>query len=87
MKNAAAIAIATIAVVMTASIADARSSKNERRHARAHQPNQIACTAIGCVEVPRGCGQVPGKTWSGMPTGNDVVVCPPGINPFPLRRR
>jgi hypothetical protein len=87
MKTTATIVFLAIAALTTATIADARSGKHERRSARAQQPNQIACTAIGCVEVPRGCGQVPGKTWSGMPTGNDVVVCPPGVSPFPLKRR
>ena len=47
------------------------------------QPQQqIACTVLGCVPVPRGCGQRPGRTWSGMPTGGDVIVCPPGVAPF-----
>ena len=43
---------------------------------------QIACTVLGCVPVPRGCGQRPGRTWSGTPTGGDVIVCSPGVAPF-----
>jgi hypothetical protein len=37
---------------------------------------------IGCVPVPRGCRPTEGRTWSGMPTGGDVIVCPPGVAPF-----
>jgi hypothetical protein len=58
--------------------ADAKTKKP----ARQQPPQQIACTVIGCVPVPPGCGQRPGRTWSGMPTGGDVIVCPPGVAPF-----
>ncbi len=48
-----------------------------------HQPQQqIACTVLGCVPVPPGCDQRPGRSWSGTPTGGDVIVCPPGVAPF-----
>ncbi len=55
--------------------------KPKRRDAQ-KPPQQIACTVIGCVPVPPGCGQRPGRTWSGLPTGGDVIVCPPGVAPF-----
>jgi hypothetical protein len=38
---------------------------------------RIACTAASCQPIPSGCMPVPGRTWSGLPTGYDVVVCPP----------
>lgn len=53
-----------------------------KKAVRQQPPQQIACTVIGCVPVPPGCGQRPGRTWSGMPTGGDVIVCPPGVAPF-----
>ena len=74
---------AAVAVFALPVHADAKSK--HRRHAvqRVVEPQrQIACTTIGCVEVPRGCGQTPGKTRGGSPTGGDVIVCPPGVAPF-----
>jgi hypothetical protein len=75
---------AAVAVLALPSHADAKKATH-RHHARQravqYQP-QIACTAVGCVPVPRGCGQTPGRTWSGMPSGNDIIVCPPGVAPF-----
>jgi hypothetical protein len=53
-----------------------------KKAVRQQPQQQIACTVIGCVPVPPGCGQRPGRTWSGMPTGGDVIVCPPGVAPF-----
>ena len=59
-------------------VATAKTKKPVRQ-----QPQQqIAFTVIGCVPVPPGCGQRPGRTWSGTPTGGDVIVCPPGVAPF-----
>lgn len=43
----------------------------------AYQP-QIACTDVGCMPVPRGCYPTGGKSFSGLPTGYDVVVCSNG---------
>ena len=74
--------LATIAISLAAlGIAEAKSSKHRRQRATEPQ-GQIACTAIGCAPVPRGCRPTEGRIWSGMPTGNDVVVCPPGVAPF-----
>ena len=45
----------------------------------AAQPEQhIACTVLGCIPVPSACGQTYGRTLSRIPTGYDVIVCPPG---------
>jgi len=65
----------------------AGAATKHRRHAAqakrvAQPPAQIACTVIGCVPVPPGCGQTAGRSWSGMPTGGDIIVCPPGVAPF-----
>ena len=75
----------TSLIVMTGLIsftALAAADARQRPKKAPRQPAQIACTAIGCVPMPPGCGQRPGRTWSGMPTGNDVIVCPPGVAPF-----
>jgi hypothetical protein len=49
-----------------------------RRPAKAQPRPQIACTVVGCGPVPVGCVPRPGRTWSGLPSGFDVIVCPPG---------
>jgi hypothetical protein len=65
------------------SLAAAKHRHHAAHHRIAHRPQQqIACTALGCVPVPQGCWQTEGRTWSGMPSGNDVIVCPPGVAPF-----
>ena len=63
-------------------VTPAAAAAKSKKRVKAAPPQQIACTVIGCVPVPRGCGQTPGRTWSGMPTGGDVIVCPPGVAPF-----
>jgi hypothetical protein len=69
---------AAAVLIAMPSVAAAKAKKPVRQ-----QPQQqIACTVIGCVPVPPGCGQRPGRTWSGSPTGGDVIVCPPGVAPF-----
>jgi hypothetical protein len=73
--------IAAIALALTSGVGAAKTSKH-RRHAAPPPSQQIACTAVGCLPVPRGCRPTEGRTWSGMPSGNDVIVCPPGIAPF-----
>jgi hypothetical protein len=83
-----ALIVAAAILVLAAPATDAKPVKHNHRSHAAHDPvapraqQQIACTAIGCVPVPPGCGQTPGHSWSGMPTGNDIIVCPPGVAPF-----
>jgi hypothetical protein len=69
-----------------ASTGFARSNQH-RGHSSLHQtvapPSaRIACTALGCQPIPAACTPVPGRTWSGWPTGYDVIVCPPGVSPL-----
>jgi hypothetical protein len=66
---------AALAIPMSAQAATTHHSA--RHQAGAYQP-QIACTDVGCLPVPRGCFPTGGKTFSGLPTGFDVVVCPDG---------
>ena len=41
------------------------------------EPGKIACTVAGCHEIPPGCQPQMGYNWDGIPTGFDIVVCPP----------
>ena len=70
-----------LAAALAIAAPNVASGKPKRRAAQTPQ-QQIACTVIGCVPVRPGCGQAPGRTWTGMPTGNDIIVCPPGMAPF-----
>jgi hypothetical protein len=73
--------LVAIAIMLTVGLGNAVAK--QKRKTAPHQPQQqIACTVIGCVPVPRGCWQTPGRTWQGDPTGGDVIVCPPGVAPF-----
>jgi hypothetical protein len=81
------------AVFVSATVLAVSSVALARSHHRAHSPRghfvtaaqpsgQIACTVLGCQRIPPACTPVPGRTWSGLPTGYDVIVCPPGVSPF-----
>ena len=75
--------IAAAVAIVLAGLSAADAAQKSRHHRRVAEPQrQIACTTIGCVEVPRGCTQTGGKTRGGSPTGGDVIVCPPGVAPF-----
>lgn len=59
------------------------SAQAASKHKRHHNPSriytaqpQIACTQFGCIPVPRGCRPAQGRTFSGLPSDFDVVVCP-----------
>jgi len=52
------LALATALLLVTSAAAAAKSKKR----VKAVPPHQIACTVLGCVPVPRGCGQTPGRT-------------------------
>jgi len=52
-----------------------------RAHAAVHQ-RQIACTVLGCQPIPDACTPVEGKAPGGIPSGFDVIICPPGIWPL-----
>jgi hypothetical protein len=71
--------IAIIACLVSAPVS-AKSYRQPR--AKAQPPAQIACTVLGCNPVPAGCVPRPGRTWSGLPSGFDVIVCRPGARPL-----
>jgi hypothetical protein len=74
--------IVVAAVVALPVAADARTSRQQDDPDRGRRQALIACTAIGCVPVPPGCGRTAGRTRSGSPSGFDVIVCPPGVQPL-----
>lgn len=71
-----------LAAAALLAVSPAAAAKTKKKSVSPQPQQQIACTVIGCVPVPPGCGQRPGRTWSGTPTGGDVIVCPPGVAPF-----
>jgi hypothetical protein len=74
-----------IAPASTTSAATSHHRSHSHRQASVTAPSppaRIACTPAGCQPIPSGCMPVPGRTWSGLPTGYDVVVCPPGVSPL-----
>jgi hypothetical protein len=80
MKTTIALA-AALAVFALPVAANAATQHRHQSHHRAgygayaRAPGQIACTQYGCLPVPRGCYPRGGHTYSGMPSGFDVVVC------------
>jgi hypothetical protein len=87
MKGTIALAAAMAILAPNLSGAGPVHHKHPRKTAAHHRPaarsqDQIARTVLGCVPVPRGCTQTEGRTFWGMPTGRDVIVCPPGVAPF-----
>jgi hypothetical protein len=70
-------AVATLPVA-----ADARTYRRQDDPDRGQRQALIACTVVGCVPVPSGCGRIAGRTRSGAPSGFDVIVCPPGVQPL-----
>jgi hypothetical protein len=78
-------ALAIVAFVTAAALAapapgsaqtDTQSAARIKRQA-AGAGLQIACTRTGCHPIPRGCTIEKEFGWDGLPTGYDLVVCPP----------
>ena len=42
---------------------------------RRHGGNHVACTFLGCQPIPANCRPATGYSFSGEPTGFDVIVC------------
>jgi hypothetical protein len=72
--------IIAIIASLVPTVVDAKSYT--QRRATAQPRAQIACTVVGCIPVPAGCVPRAGRTWSGLPSGFDVIVCPPGGRPL-----
>lgn len=81
-RKLAVLSVSLAAAFMTTPPADA--ARRVRHHyVPAPAPQQkIACTVLGCMPIPAECQPVAGKTPGGIPTGYDVIVCPPGKFPW-----
>jgi hypothetical protein len=79
MKMKTIVAAAALAVFALPAAANAATRHRHHHHAGygayARVQPQIACTQFGCMPVQRGCYPRGGRTFSGTPTGFDVVVC------------
>ena len=53
------------------------ATKKKKAATRRQEPNQVACTELGCHPIPTGCHPQIGYNWDGIPTGFDIVVCQP----------
>jgi hypothetical protein len=79
------IALSGIAAIVANSdpaSATAVDHHHRAKHQAAQQQQQIACTVLGCITVPPQCGQTYGRTPGGIPTGYDIILCPPGVSPL-----
>jgi hypothetical protein len=72
----------SLIIAIIASLVSTVVSAKPQRRAQAQPRPQIACTVVGCAPVPVGCVPRAGRTWSGLPSGFDVIVCPPGARPI-----
>jgi len=58
-------------------VALSAATKKKKAATRGQEPNQVACTELGCHPIPPGCHPQIGYNWDGIPTGFDIVVCQP----------
>jgi hypothetical protein len=77
INDKATVAAALIAALLAAQPASAEQHARHHRARAAAPEHKIACTVVGCIPVPAGCEPVEGRTPGGMPTGFDVIACPP----------
>jgi hypothetical protein len=70
--------VVTATVLALALVPASAAPKHHKRHPKSATAaqQQIACTVVGCIPVPRGCHPEMGYTPGGTPTGFDVAVCP-----------
>ena len=75
-------ALAFVIAVLVIPVAAHAATKHPHRMSQgargAYAQQQIACTPVGCLPVPRGCYPAGGKTFDGAPSGFDVMACPGG---------
>jgi len=60
----------------------AKPHKYRAPRAAAKEQRQIACTVLGCQQIPAACYPKEEHSPTGIPTGFDQIVCPPGVWPF-----
>ncbi len=76
-----AVAVLAVAVVAPGALC-AKSNKHREPRAAAVRGPRVACTVLGCQTIPAACYPKEEHTSSGIPTGFDQIVCPPGVWPF-----
>jgi hypothetical protein len=85
-KLAKFLMIAGLACAVAAPGALHAKSYKHRRHqiprAAAVQQRQVACTVLGCQPIPAACHPKEEHSPTGIPTGFDQIICPPGVWPF-----
>jgi hypothetical protein len=74
--------VVIVATFLTLSGAAEANALRRQEYAGRERQALIACTVLGCIPVPPGCGRTAGRTRSGSPSGFDVIVCPPGVRPL-----
>jgi hypothetical protein len=74
--------VVLVATFLTLSGAAEANALRRQEYAGRERQALIACTVLGCIPVPPGCGRTAGRTRSGSPSGFDVIVCPPGVRPL-----
>jgi hypothetical protein len=74
---ALAAALAVLALPAAANAATKHRSHHTRAGAGAYAQArpQIACTQYGCIPARPGCTVRGGRTYSGAPSGFDIMVC------------
>ena len=50
-------------------VALSAATKKKKTATRRQEPNQVACTELGCHPIPPGCHPQMGYNWDGIPTG------------------
>jgi hypothetical protein len=90
MKNLIAMRIVATCIaascIVVLIIAPSQIAAKTLKH-RAPRPGvtrqqQIACTVLGCQTIPAACYPKEEHSPTGIPTGFDQIVCPPGVWPF-----
>jgi hypothetical protein len=75
-----------IAVIAPGPLGAKSNKYRAPRPATVHRPQihppHVACTVLGCQTIPAACYPKEEHTSSGIPTGFDQIICPPGVWPF-----
>jgi hypothetical protein len=81
-RKLAMLSVSIVTALMLSQSADAARRVRHHYVAGPAPERRIACTVIGCMPIPPECQPVAGKTPGGIPTGYDVIACPPGRSPW-----
>jgi len=74
MRKSSVIALIALGA---AALAAAPALGKSKVHKRVRETGQIACTIEGCHRIPPNCHPEQSYSFDGIPTGYDIVVCPP----------